>query len=126
MNTLQHVFDKIEAEQDASIRRSNKSTFYTLINYLEASRKGITKRDMGNFLNGNKFSEIFQELLDKSIIEQNQEGNYLLNADVKAHLSPILKELTSMVYKETYTPKTSIKDPTLELLYNCRSEIFSS
>ena len=81
-------------DQDASLRRTNKVTLCSLLNYLQAGHKGISKYDMDNFLGENKFSIIFQELLHNSIVTENEHKNYVLNDDIKDLLAPLLHDLT--------------------------------
>ena len=126
MKTLIDIFESIETEPNAEVRRYNKSTFYTLINYLEASRKGISEYDMQHFLENNQFSVVFQELVEKSIVEQAENGNYILNAEVKSHISPAFDELTHLAYKSKSKTKRRIKDPMLDILYNCSIEIYGA
>ena len=102
MKSLLNVLKSIETESDSKSRQTNKTTFFTLLNYLQLSRKGISEYDMENFLRGNAFSVIFQKLVDNSIIEKSEKGNYYLNDTTKIKLSPILNELTSMNYKTSY------------------------
>ena len=128
MNALKHIYDEIETESDSNVRRMNKISLYTLVNYLEATESLPEFVIKKQFLNGKEFSNTFQKLISSSVVEQTENGNYKLNSQFKAEISPLLKELTSTVLtKDETSSKVSTKrDPTLELLYNCRSEMFSS
>lgn len=93
MDTFQQIVKTIESEQDANIRRTQKVTLYSTLKYLQAGRTGISKFDMDNFLTGNRFLPIFQELLHHSIVIQNANSNYILNDNVKDLLPSFLQEL---------------------------------
>jgi len=128
MNVFKQVYDDIESENDNNVKKLNKVALYTLVNYLEAKESISSLEIQAHFLNRKEFSKTFQKLVDSSIIEQSSEnGNFKLNSKIKTYLSPLLQELTSMVHtskdRENLTP--SKRDPTLELLYNCRSQMFS-
>ena len=99
MKSLQQIINTIESEQDDSIRRNNKVTLYSLVNYLHDGHKGISRYDMDNFLGENQFSAIFQELLNISIISENEKGQFVLNDDVKDRIPPFLQKLTQQVYQ---------------------------
>ena len=125
MNSFQQIFSTIDTEQDISARRANKVTLYSLVNYLHASRKGISKFDMDNFLGQNSFSLVFQQLLSNSIVIENKVGNYVLNDGVKDLVLPsfqklILQDYTANLQNRT---KNSQRDPVLELLYNNSSDV---
>ena len=128
MNVFKKVYDDIETENDSNVKKLNKVALYTLVNYLEA-KESITPSEIQTyFLNRKEFSKTFQKLVDSSIIEQTSEnGNFKLNSSIKTYLSPLLQELTSMVYtsNDRENNLSSKRDPTLDLLYNCRSEMFS-
>ena len=79
MKDLQQIFKTIDGERDFKVRRANKLTLASLVKYLQYSNKGISSYDMDNFLQGNQFADVFQELLNNSIITENKNGNYILN-----------------------------------------------
>lgn len=128
MNFLQQIYNDIESETDNEVKKSNKAALYTLVNYLEATDNGpgITKKEMNErFLKRKEFSTIFRALQENSVIEITQDGNYKLNPDAKTIISPLFEEITNLVYRQKNTLVTK-DNPTLDLLYNCRSQIFSS
>lgn len=83
MKDLQQIFKTIDGERDFKVRRANKLTLASLVKYLQASNKGISSYDMNNFLQDNRFADVFQELLNNSIITENKNGNYILNNNSK-------------------------------------------
>lgn len=98
MYNLRQIVKAIEKEQDTSIRRTQKVTLYSMVKYLQTGRTGISEFDMNNFLTGNSFMPVFQELLSQSIVIQNNKSNYVLNADVKDLIPRFLQELDKQVY----------------------------
>ena len=105
MKSIIDIFNSIETKQENSIGRSNKRTFYTLLNYLQASHKGISKFDMEHFLSGNRFSNVFQELLANSIVTESKNNYYVLRKDIKDSITPFLSEFAQQVYNTNYNSK---------------------
>lgn len=128
MNFLTQIYDEIETELDSEVKKSQKAALYTLVNFIEAydSGSGIQQAELEErFLHRKEYSEIMQKLMDNSVVEKSSEnGNYKLNAEAKQFITPLLEELMNMVYKPQ--SKTATSDPSLNLLYNCRSQLFSS
>lgn len=127
MKSLQQIFNTIETEQDIGVRRANKVTLYSLVNYLHAARKGISKFDMDNFLGQNSFSSVFQQLLSNSIVLENKKGDYVLNEDVKDLVLPSFQKLILQDYASNLQTrsKNPNQDLVLEFLYNNSSDISS-
>lgn len=124
MNALTQIFNEIEKGTDNSIKKSNKATLYTLVNYLEA-KHGMTQLEMDRNFNKGNFTSVFESLLKNHVIEQTDSGLYQLSTAIRTQVSPLLRELTTIAYTSP-TGQSKSKDPVLGLLYNCRSEIFSS
>lgn len=98
MKNFDQVFSTIESEQNASIRRANKATLFSLVNYLFESHAGISKYNMENFLRDNQFLPIFQQLLSNTIVTEQENGNFILNNDFKDVIPTFLQELSKQVY----------------------------
>ncbi len=130
MNFLTQIYTEIETEfaMNSAVQKSHKAALYTLVNYIEAYDKGtgIQQKDIEErFLHKKEYATVFQKLVNNSVIETSSEtGNYKLNSDAKQFISPLLENLMNMVYKPE--KKISTNDPSLNLLYNCRSQLFSS
>ena len=127
MSFLNDIYHELETEFEGSSRVDHLSAFYTLLNYIElvATGSGLTEQDLQErFYQRAEYSHIVQKLIKHSVLERTSDGKYVLNNDAKSIISPMFEDLMSMVYKPEKKIKT--KDPTLKLLYNCRSQIFSS
>ena len=128
MNFLTSIYNEIENEYDSEVKKSQKAAFYTLMNFMEAYDfgSGIDQQEMEKrFLYQKEYSTIFQKLVDNDVVEKSTEtGNYKLNVEAKKVITPLLEQLMTMVYRPESTVAT--KDPGLDLLYNCRSQLFSS
>ena len=129
MNFLTHIYDEIETENtNNEVKKSQKAALYTLVNFIEAydSGSGIQQQEIKKrFLHKKEYSTIFQKLLDNAVVEKSTEnGNYKLNPEARLFISPLLENLMNMVYKPE--KKIATTDPSLNLLYNCRSQLFSS
>ena len=128
MNFLTSIYNEIETENDSEVKKSQKAALYTLMNFIEASDfgSGIDHQEMEKrFFYKKEFSTIFQKLVDNDVVEKSAEtGNYKLNSEAKKVITPLLEELMTLVYRPEKRVATS--DPTLNLLYNCRSQLFSS
>ena len=123
MNFLTQIYADIETETDEQAKNVSKAALYTLVNYFDAmdTGSGIKASDVDYRFRRAEFSTILQKLMDSSVIEKNAEGSYRLNPEAKSFISPLLQNIVSVVYKNG--SKTS--DPNLNLLYNCRSQVFS-
>ena len=128
MNFLTQIYNEIETEHDSEVKKSQKAALYTLVNFIEAydSGSGIQQKELEErFLYRKEYSVIMQKLVDNSVVEKSTEnGNYKLNSEAKQLITPLLEELMNIVYKPQ--TKTASTDPSLNLLYNCRSQLFSS
>ena len=128
MNFLTNIYNEIESESDYEVKKSQKAALYTLVNFIEAtdSGSGIKQSEIEErFLHQKEYSTIFQKLVDNAVVEKTAEnGNYRLKTEAKQFISPLLENLMNMVYKPE--KKVSTSDPSLNLLYNCRSQLFSS
>ena len=128
MNFLTQIYNEIESEHDSEVKKSQKAALYTLVNFIEAydSGSGIQQKELDErFLYRKEYSIIMQKLVDNSVVEKSAENNsYKLNSESKQLITPLLEELMNMVYKPQ--AKTATSDPSLNLLYNCRSQLFSS
>lgn len=124
MDFLTKIYTEIETETNEDVKKSNKAALYTLVNFLEAYDGYISEQELKKrFLYRKDYSAIFQKLVDSSVVE-NEDGFYKLNPQAKDYISPLLENLMSIVYKPE--KKVSTTDPSLNLLYNCRNELFSS
>ena len=128
MNFLQTIYSEIETEFNGEAKRSHKAALYTLMNFIEASDHGagIKQEELENrFFHQKEYTTVFEKLLKNSVIEKSSEnGSYKLNTEAKEFISPLFDSLMSVVYKQE--KKNVSSDPALNLLYNCRSEMFSS
>lgn len=128
MNFLTNIYNEIESQTDYEVKKSQKAALYTLVNFIEASDSGsgIKQAEIQErFLHQKEYATIFQKLVDNAVVERTAEnGNYRLNTEAKQFISPLLEDLMNMVYKPE--KKVSTSDPSLNLLYNCRSQLFSS
>lgn len=124
MDFLTKIYSDIETENDNQVKNANKAALYTLVNYLEAFDGYVSTQEVEKkFLYRKDYASIFQKLIDASVVE-NRDGFYKLNPQAKDYISPILQDLMTMVYKPEQ--KVASSDPSLQLLYNCRSQVFSS
>jgi hypothetical protein len=128
MKSLRQIYNTIESEQDVIIRRENKITLFSLINYLQTANKGISKYDMEHFLKENRFSKIFEDLIKNTIVKENENGYFVLSKESKGLHTSFLLELTSKVFTSNvkHKMKNSNQDPVLSLLYNDDKDEFSN
>ena len=127
MSFLNDIYRELETEYEGSSRIDHLSAFYTLLNYIELidNGSGLTEQDLQErFYQRTEYTHIVQKLIKHSVLEKSSNGNYILNKEAKTIISPMFEDLMSMVYKPE--KKINSKDPGLNLLYNCRSQIFSS
>ena len=123
MDFLTKIYSDFETEPE-QVQKANKAAFYTLMNFLEAYDGYVSEQEIQKrFLYRKDYSAVFQKLVDNSVVE-NKDGFYKLNPQAKTFISPLLENLMSLVY--TPEKKVTTTDPSLNLLYNCRSELFSS
>ena len=128
MSFLTEIYTEIETEFDGDVKRSHKAALYTLMNYIEASDSGsgINQKELEDrFFHQKEYVTIVQKLLSHSVVEKsNENGTYKLNPEARQFISPLFADLMSIVYKPE--KKVNSSDPSLNLLYNCRSQLFSS
>ncbi len=127
MSFLTDIYSEIETEYEGESKKNHFSALYTVINYLELvdNGSGLSEEDLANrFSRRKEFSHIIQKLIKHTVLEKSIEGNYVLNKNAKEIISPIFDDLMSIAYKSD--KKIEASDPTLLLLYNFRSQIFSS
>lgn len=126
MSFLNDIYTEIETEYKGEDKRSHKVAFYTLMNFIEATDhgSGIKQEELKErFFHQKSFQTVFNKLVEHQVIEKSNDV-YKLKTDVKQYISPLFENLTSLVYKQD--KKVVSSDPALNLLYNCRSEMFSS
>ena len=126
MSFLNDIYTEIETEFNGDVKRSHKAAFYTLMNFIEASDRGsgIKQEELKQrFFHQKAFSTVFEKLINHSVIEQSGDV-YKMNTSARELISPEFENLMSILYKPEAKKVSS--DPSLNFLYNCRSEMFSS
>lgn len=127
MSFITDIYSEIETEFEGNSKKNHLSAFYTLINYIELidNGSGLSEGELNKLFSQRKeYFHIIQKLIRHSVLEKSQEGLYKLNENAKEIISPIFDDLMSLAYKPNKKIKTN--DATLKLLYNWRSQIFSS
>ena len=127
MSFLTDIYSELDSEYEGTMKKEHMAAFYTILNYLELTDNGIglTEEELKErFSKKTEFQIIIQKLKNHTVLERSSNGKYTLNREAKTFITPIFDNLMSMVYKED--KKITTKDPALNLMYNCRSQIFSS
>ena len=127
MSFITDIYSELESEFEGQTQKDHLSAFYTLINYLELTdtESGLSEEDLQEkFFTRNEYKTVVTKLIDHDILQKSNEGKYHLNQEAKKLMTPIFEDLMALIYKPE--KKVETKDPALNLLYNCRSQIFTS
>ena len=132
MNFLEPIYNQINSDEENSRK---KGTFYSLINYIVANDEPTThyikKKDMQErFSLREDYPSILELLLTNEVLINEEDDKFIFNDQAKQFISPLLKEVLNTSFREKLKNCDEINldqdCPNIQMLLDCRSNLYSS